>query len=126
MNVNYLANTVTSIINPNDKGTLVLYKSQNNRGARVEALYYEPIVVEANVQPANTQELKHSEGYAETKIYKNFYINKDLRGFNLGLGIGRSKIIYHGIEFLFAAVKDDFKTGWTCITGVQNTDQDRS
>lgn len=124
MNLNYLANTATSVINPNDNITLILYKSQNNTGARIETIYYDPIVMEANVQPANSQELRHLEGYSETKIYRNFYINEDLKGFNLGMGIGQSKIIHNGVEFLFISVKDDFKTGWTCIMGVQNTGQD--
>lgn len=120
MNLNIIANNAIKAVHPNTRISLVLWEKQDNSGNDIIDIYKFPEEMEANIQPANTQDLKHVDGYSETKNYKNFYINKDLSGLNLGLGIGRSHIFVGDVKYLFFAVKDDYKDGWTCIVGVQD------
>lgn len=119
MNLNAMANSSVSAVNPNIMIKLFKWIGQDNTGTLATPMYDElgqPYW--ANAQPVSPTELQYIDGYESTKIYRDFWINFDTQGMSIVLRTGKDKIVAEGETYFIVKVWDDFRTGWTKVTGV--------
>lgn len=120
MNTNYLASSALTAIYPTVELSIYIYDGEIQDEGFLTPSYLPPFVVTANVQFASPQKLKFLDGYNQTKIYKNFWINMEsITGLNRNISTGGDYLVYDGFKYKIVEVVESFNTDWVLLTGVQ-------
>lgn len=121
MNVNYLASSALQVTYPMVTIQVYTFASQANVLGTITPVYNSPVTMQANVQLMNRQELEHIEGYNQTKIYKNFWINDEpLTGLNRNISTGGDYLTLNGLVYKIIGVENKYNTGWTLLNTVES------
>ena len=101
MNLRGIANSLTSIVNPNISIIGRRYKGETmGVGRKPIPEYYPDEALTAQLQPLSGGDLKHVDGLNVQGIVKSLYINGDYYGANRTLQKGGDIFIIDGREWL--------------------------
>lgn len=121
MNVNYIASSSLQATYSTVTALVYIYSGQTNVMGTVSTTYASPITVQANVQLMTNQQLEHIEGYNQTKIYKNIWINNDqLTGLNRNISTGGDYVTIGGYVYKVIGVENNYATGWVLLNTIQS------
>ena len=121
LNVNYIASGALQAIYDPVPVDLYTFLAQANVMGIIAPTYNLPVTINANVQLASPQELRHIDGYNATKIYKKFWINNDqLTGLERNISTGGDYLIMNALVYKIVQVIDNFTTGWIKIICVES------
>lgn len=121
MNVNYIASSALQATYSTVTVQIYIYTGQTNTLGTLTETYADPISAQANVQLMTNQQLEHIEGYNNTKVYKNFWINNDqLTGLNRNISNGGDYLTTGGLTYKVIGVENNFKTNWVLLNCVES------
>lgn len=121
MNVNYLASSALQATYSVVPVQWYSYAGQTNTLGTLTVTYNEPITINANIQLMTSQQLEHVEGYNQTKIYKNFWINSDqLTGLNRNISTGGDYLTYGGLTYKIIGVENNYSTNWVLVNAIES------
>lgn len=121
LNVNYIASMALQATYDIVSIQYYQFSGQTNTLGTITENYNSPLILNANVQLANNQELQHIEGYNATKIYKKFWINNDgITGLDRNISTGGDYIIFNNLVYKIIQVIDNFLTSWIKIICVES------
>lgn len=114
---------ITSIVAKTPISLFIYNGYINNAAGNVIPSYIEYDNLYAQVQFENNQNLAHTDGYNQNKIYKRFYIQSfDLTGLERNLDTGGDYILMNNLYYKIVEILDNFKTGWVCVVGCESTE----
>lgn len=121
MNVNYIASSFLQAVYQKVQIQLFLFLSQTNLFGIVQTQYSLPINIDANVQLMTNQQLEHVDGYNQTKIYKNFWINNDqLTGLDRNINTGGDYLTQNNLVYKIIGVQNNYSTGWVLVNTIES------
>ncbi len=121
MNVNYIASSFLQAIYQKVQIQLFLFLSQTNSFGIVQTQYSLPINIDANVQLMTNQQLEHVDGYNQTKIYKNFWINNDqLKGLDRNINTGGDYLTQNNLVYKIIGVQNNYSTNWVLVNTIES------
>lgn len=121
MNLNYLASSCLNSVYSKVDINLFLYQGQTNNMGVVSISYSDPISLKANMQLMTNQQLEHVEGYNQTKVYKNFWIDNDqLTGLNRNINNGGDYITQNNLVYKIIGVENNYLNGWVMVNTIQS------
>ncbi len=121
MNVNYIASSFLQAVYQKVQIQLFLFLSQTNSFGIVQTQYSLPINIDANVQLMTNQQLEHVDGYNQTKIYKNFWINNDqLTGLDRNINTGGDYLTQNNLVYKIIGVQNNYSTGWVLVNTIES------
>lgn len=121
MNVNYLASSALQATYSVIPVQWYAYSGQTNTLGTLAVTYASPVTLNANVQLMTRQQLRHIEGYNQTKIYKNFWINNDqLTGLNRNISTGGDYLTYDNLTYKIIGVENNYSTDWILVNAVES------
>lgn len=120
MNVNFIASRALTPVYPIIQVDVYIFSGQTNALGTITLIYNEPITVDANIQFAIPEKLRHIQGYNETTIYKNFWINQEqLTGLNRNISTGGDYLVFEGLKYKVVWVDEKFRAGWVLLSCAQ-------
>ncbi len=121
MNVNYLASSTLQATYSTVPISIYIYSGQTNTLGTISETYASAINVQANMQLMTNQQLQHIEGYNQTKVYKNFWINNDqLTGLNRNISTGGDYLTWNGLTYKVIGVQNNYLTDWVLLNCVES------
>lgn len=121
MNVNYIASTALQATYSQVTVQIYIFMGQTNTLGALTETYATPLSAQANVQLMTNQQLQHIEGYNQTKIYKNFWINNDqLTGLNRNITTGGDYLNLDGLIYKIIGVQNNYQTDWVLLNTIES------
>lgn len=121
MNVNYLASSALQATYSTVPIAIYLFTGQTNTLGTMTETYSAPVTVQANMQLMTNQQLQHVEGYNQTKVYKNFWINNDaLTGLNRNITTGGDYLIWNSLTYKVIGVENNYLTNWVLLNCIES------
>lgn len=121
LNVNYIASTALQATYDMVPIQVYTFLGQTNTLGTITETYNEPISVMANMQLMTNQQLQHIEGYNQTKVYKNFWINNDqLTGLNRNITTGGDYLIWNSLVYKVIGVENNYLSYWVLLNTVES------
>lgn len=121
MNVNYLASSALQATYSTITISIYIFTGQTNTLGTITKTYASPITAQANMQLMTNQQLQHIEGYNQTKVYKNFWINNDqLTGLNRNISTGGDYLTWNGLTYKVIGVQNNYLTDWVLLNCVES------
>lgn len=120
MNINFIASRALTPVYPIIQVDIYIFTGQVNVLGTVGTIYDGPFTVDANIQFAAPEKLKHIQGYNQTTIYKNFWINQEqLTGLNRNISTGGDYLVFEGLKYKVVWVDEKFRVGWVLLSCAQ-------
>jgi hypothetical protein len=120
MNINFIASRALTPVYPIIQVSVYTFLGQVNTLGTVVTSYNAPITVDANVQFSRPERLIHIQGYNETYIYRDFWINlEQLVGLNRNISTGGDYLVFEGLKYKIVGVDEKFRVGWVLLTCAQ-------
>ncbi|MGL4898010.1 MAG: hypothetical protein ACRC31_06215 [Cetobacterium sp.] len=120
MNLEKIANSQITAINPNKKVTVYKWIGQQNVDGTNIPEYEEPIIINMQVQPTSDSRLERIEGVNKEKIHKTFWIpNNEISGLNYFENKDRDMLVLDGFIYRIVHEYDQFETGWRVVVGAK-------
>ncbi len=126
LNVAKLSTNLIQMLNKNDTVSLRIWTTQDvDAAGSVIAEYVTTTGVSAQVQPVDTQELKHKDYYNDNSIYKRFYFvyNNTVQGLNRQIQTAGDYILWNGFAYKIVEYLENFESGWINVIGAQGVDE---
>lgn len=121
MNVNYIASSALQATYSTVPVAIYTFLGQANVMGTVTPTYNAPVNVMANMQLMTNQQLEHVEGYNQTKVYKNFWINNDqLSGLDRNITTGGDYLIWNALVYKVIGVENNYHTNWVLLNTVES------
>lgn len=126
LNVARLSTNLVQQLNKNDIIALRSWAAQSVDGAGGSTPTYTTTVgISAQIQPVDTQKLKHKDYYNDNTIYKRFYFvnNNVIKGLNRQIQTAGDYILWNGFSYKIVEYLETFESGWINVIGAQGVDE---
>jgi hypothetical protein len=126
LNVARISTRLIQKLNKNDTITLLSWTGQSvdSSGDPIPT-YVTTTGISAQIQPVDTQELKHKNYYNDNTIYKRFYFvnNNVIQGLNRQIQTAGDYILWNGFTYKIVEYLENFESGWINVIGAQGIDE---
>lgn len=126
LNIARLSTRLIQKVNKNDLITLYTWTGQSvDSSGEATPSYTATPGISAQIQPVDTQELKHKNYYNDNAIYKRFYFvnNNVVKGLNRETQTAGDYILWDGYTYKIVEYLENFESGWTNVIGAQGIDE---
>ncbi len=126
LNVARLSTNLVQMLNKNNTVSLRIWTAQSvDSAGSATATYVTTTGISAQIQPIDTQELKHKDYYNDNAIYKRFYFvyNNTVKGLNRQTQTAGDYIIWNGFEYKIVEYLETFESGWINVIGAQGINE---
>ncbi len=125
-NIARLSTRAIQKVNKNDIVSLRMWTGQTvDSSGTVTSGYATVTGISAQIQPVDTQELKHRDYYNDNAIYKRFYFvnNEVVKGLNRQTQTAGDYILWNGYSYKIVEYLENFESGWINVIGAQGIDE---